>query len=163
MQQVVDALDGAFYASLANVVPTNRPLLLAVDVSRSMRQPIMGSPISAAQAAGAMALIVARTEPNHLILGVNTAPVELRISPSMRLDASMNVVQRAIAGGTDLSVPARWLASEGLVVDGVVTLTDNETWAGRRTLPRPWRYTVSRLRETRPAISWQPWHQPVIR
>jgi 60 kDa SS-A/Ro ribonucleoprotein len=77
-----------------------------------------------------MALIVARTEPNHLFLGVNTQPVELRISPSMRLDAAMKTVGAAIAGGTDLSVPARWLSSERIEVDGIVTLTDNETWAG---------------------------------
>jgi len=131
VQQVVDALDAAFYAALVNVAPTNLRLLLAVDVSGSMRQNVMGASLSAAEAAGAMALIVARTEPNHLVLGINTAPVELRISPKMRLDAAMTVVARAITGGTDLAVPARWLATERIEVDGVVTLTDNETWAGR--------------------------------
>ena len=130
-QQVVDALDAAFYDALSNVTPTNRRLLLAVDVSGSMRQNVAGTPVSAAAAAGAMALIVARTEPNHLVLGVNTAPVELRISPKMRLDAAMKVVVGKISGGTDLSVPARWLSAERIQVDGVVTLTDNETWAGR--------------------------------
>lgn len=131
VQQVVDALDAAFYATLSNVAPTNRRLLLAVDVSGSMTQSVAGTPVSAAAAAGAMALIVARTEPNHLLLGVNTAPVELRISPKMRLDAAMKEVERKISGGTDLSVPARWLSAEHMTVDGVVTLTDNETWAGR--------------------------------
>jgi len=49
----------------------------------------------------------------------------------MRLDAAMKVVEGKISGGTDLSVPARWLSAERMTVDGVVTLTDNETWAGR--------------------------------
>lgn len=163
VQQVVDALDAAFYAALANVVPTNRRLLLAVDVSGSMAAQIMGAPTSAAQAAAAMALIVARTEPNHLFLGVNTGPVELRISPSMRLDAAMKAVRSAIGGGTDLSVPARWLAHEQIEVDGVVVLTDNETWAGRshpsqamesdrRQVGRPVRNVVAAMSATRHSI-----------
>ena len=131
VQQVVDALDAAFYDVLSYVTPTNRRLLVAVDVSGSMKQSVSGAPVSAAAAAGAMALIVARTEPNHLVLGVNTAPVELRISPKMQLDAAMKVVEGKISGGTDLSVPARWLSAERIGVDGGVTLTDNETWAGR--------------------------------
>jgi 60 kDa SS-A/Ro ribonucleoprotein len=131
VQQVVDALDAAFYTTLDNVEPTNRRLAIAVDVSGSMKQPVMGAPVSAASAAAAMALIVARTEPNHLVVGVNTAPVELKISPKMRLDAATAVVNRAISGGTDLSIPSRWLAHERLDVDAIVTLTDSETWAGR--------------------------------
>jgi 60 kDa SS-A/Ro ribonucleoprotein len=79
-----------------------------------------------------MALIVARTEHDHLMLGVNTGPVELAVTPKMRLDAAIASVRRAIAGGTDLSVPARWLVQERLVVDAVVILTDMETWAGRQ-------------------------------
>lgn len=132
VQQVVDALDAAFYDSMTNVAPTNRRLLLAVDVSGSMRQMVSGTTVSAASAAAAMALIVSRTEPHHFVLGVNTAPVELRISPTMRLDTAMAVVDRSIKGGTDLSVPARWLTSEHIDVDAVVTMTDSETWAGRQ-------------------------------
>jgi 60 kDa SS-A/Ro ribonucleoprotein len=131
VQQVVDALDGAFYESLENVEPTNRRILLAVDVSGSMGQKVGGTTVSAATAAAAMALIVVRTEPNHLILGINTAPVEMRISPTMRLDAAAAVVNSSIRGGTDLSVPSRWLSSERLDVDAIVTMTDSETWAGR--------------------------------
>jgi 60 kDa SS-A/Ro ribonucleoprotein len=131
VQQIVDALDAAFYAAAANVIPTGKRLLVAIDVSGSMQAPVMGAPVSAAEAAAAMALVLARTEPGHVVLGVNTGPVELRISPKMRLDAAMNTVRQALGGGTDLSVPARWLAAEGMAVDAVVTLTDNETWAGR--------------------------------
>jgi 60 kDa SS-A/Ro ribonucleoprotein len=131
VQQVVDALDAAFYSALDNVEPTNLRLAIAVDVSGSMKQAVIGAPVTAASAAAAMALIVARTEPNHLIVGVNTKPVELKISPKMRLDAATAVVTRAIGGGTDLSVPSRWLAAERLDVDAIVTLTDSETWAGR--------------------------------
>jgi len=132
VQQVVDALDAAFYASMDNVVPTNKRILLAVDVSGSMAWSAAGMPVSAAEAAAAMALVVARTEPNHLFLGVDTRPVELRISPSMRLDSAMAEVRRRIGGGTDLSVPARWLEKERIEVDAIVLLTDSETWAGRQ-------------------------------
>ncbi|NNN20788.1 MAG: TROVE domain-containing protein [Acidimicrobiales bacterium] len=131
VQQVVDALDAAFYESLSYVVPTNRRMLLAVDVSGSMLQLVGGTTVSAATVGAAMALIVAKTEPNYFILGVNTAPVELRVSPKMRLDAASAVVQRSISGGTDLSVPARWLTSECLDIDAVITMTDSETWAGQ--------------------------------
>ncbi len=131
VQQVVDALDAAFYESLGYVVPTHRRLLLAVDVSGSMRQTVAGTTVSAATVGAAMALIVAKTEPNYYILGVNTSPVELRISPKMRLDEASVIVQRSISGGTDLSVPARWLSSERLDIDAVITMTDSETWAGQ--------------------------------
>src|SRR6187549_3965573 len=33
---IVDALDGAFYATFQNVEPCNKPMLLALDVSGSM-------------------------------------------------------------------------------------------------------------------------------
>lgn len=132
VQQVVDALDDAFYSSLENVRPIGKRVLLAIDVSGSMRQVVTGAPFSAASAAAAMALIVARTEPDHQFVGINTKPVELRISPGMRLDAVTKVVEDAIGGGTDLSVPARWLSRERIDVDAIVTLTDSETWAGRQ-------------------------------
>ncbi|MEV4174237.1 hypothetical protein [Nonomuraea sp. NPDC049709] len=34
-------------------------------------------------------------------------------------------------GGTDLSLPFTWALGERMEVDGVVVLTDNETWARR--------------------------------
>lgn len=132
VQQVVDALSDAFYGSLTNVVPSGKRLLLAIDVSGSMKQVVAGSSVSAAEAAAAMGLIIVRTEPNHLIIGINTVPVELRISSKMRLDEATKVVVSAIGGGTDLSIPARWLSVEKLDVDAIVTLTDSETWAGRQ-------------------------------
>jgi 60 kDa SS-A/Ro ribonucleoprotein len=159
VQQVVDALDAAFYASMDNVEPTGKRILLAVDVSGSMTWGASGMPVSAAEAAAAMALVVARTEPNHLFLGVDTGPVELRISPKMRLDAVTAEVKRRVGGGTDLSVPARWLEKERIEVDAIVLLTDSETWAGdehpaealasyRRKIGLPVRNVVASLTAT---------------
>lgn len=132
VRQVIDALDAAFYSALENVTPTNQRLAIAVDVSGSMTQAVTGTPMTCATAAAAMALIVARTEPNHVIFGVDTKPVELKTSPQIRLEMAVAIVSNSISGGTDLSVPARWLASERLDVDAIVTFTDSKTWAGEQ-------------------------------
>ena len=40
---IINALDSAFYQAFNNVQPTNKKFFLAVDVSDSMSQPVLGS------------------------------------------------------------------------------------------------------------------------
>jgi hypothetical protein len=109
--------------------------------------------------AGAMALIIARTEPNHLLLGLNTAPVELRISPKMRLDAAMRRSKARSRVERTSRYPPVGSRPSRMTVDGLITLTDNETWAGRvhpvqamaafrRQIGRPVRNVVVAMRAT---------------
>ena len=59
--RITAALDDGCYKSFANVDPTGKAFLLGVDVSSSMRQPVAGSNILCSEAAGAMAMVIART------------------------------------------------------------------------------------------------------
>ena len=133
-QSIVSALNDAFYLSFANVVPTNKRLLIAVDTSGSMGWGNIGSMpgMSLHKAAGAMALITAKTEPNHHIIGVDTRVLELPISPSQRLDDVVRILDGIGGGGTDLSLPMQYALQKKLVVDAFVVLTDSESWAGNR-------------------------------
>ena len=65
MPQVVDALDAAFYAAFANVEPTGKRWLLALDVSSSMEggQIAFGGNVAGADADGA-----------QVAFGVNVTP-----------------------------------------------------------------------------------------
>ena len=65
---VVDALDAAFYLAFKAVEPTNKRLMLALDVSGSMcNGEIAGMPgISPKVGSSAMALVTANVEPNHM-------------------------------------------------------------------------------------------------
>lgn len=127
--QVVDALDAAFYAAMANVAPTGKRHLVAVDVSGSMgMSQISGYPLQPREAAAAMALITCRVEPHWYAIGFDTQAQELRISPSMRLSDAIAAVPDG--GGTDCAVPIEWLGRQKLHVDVVSLYTDGETWAG---------------------------------
>ena len=127
---VVDALDTAFYASFQNVEPTGKRMLFGVDVSGSMSSAISGFPITSAEAAGAMALICAKTEKDYYIHGFTDQFVDLGITPKMRLDQACRAVLKSNFGSTNAAVPFIWALRNKVDVDAVVVITDSETWAG---------------------------------
>lgn len=130
--QIVDALNGAFYLAFANVEPTGKNILLALDVSNSMGSAVLaGSSLTAREVSAAMALVIAATEPNYLMTCFATTFAVLNITPKMRLDEVVRAVSNIPFGGTDCSLP--WVAAlkENWAVDAVVTITDNETYQGR--------------------------------
>jgi 60 kDa SS-A/Ro ribonucleoprotein len=79
--------------------------------------------------AAAMAMLIARTEPNHFIGGFATKFVELKISVGDRLDAAMKKCQQNF-GGTDTTVAIEYAQQRKYAVDAFVVITDGETWAG---------------------------------
>jgi len=142
---IIDALDAGFYAAFASVEPTRKRTLLALDVSGSMTAPIGGVPLTAREAAAAMALVTARTEPDHEILGftaaggnamkaagrwMTTAVSRLTISPRQRLDDVLAGIADLPFAGTDCALPMLWALKRKVAIDTFVVYTDNETWAG---------------------------------
>jgi len=132
-QRVVDVLDDAFYAAFETAEKTQDSYLMGVDCSGSMFSArVNGSPnLTAAEVAGVMALAVVKNQPNYWIGGFNTTMGELKISPNMRLDKVLAVIQRFSWGGTDCALPMVHAKQHKMNVDKFVTITDNETWAGR--------------------------------
>ena len=132
-QRIVDALDDAFYASFENVEPSGKRMILAVDVSGSMRGPdLMDVPgLSPRVAAAAMAMTVARTEPDHQIMAFCDRFVPLNISPRQRLDDVLRITAALPFGKTDCALPISWSMQQKLRdVGAFVVLTDCETWSG---------------------------------
>lgn len=152
--QVVDALDEAFYEAFNAIEPTGKRHLLAIDVSNSMRSPVNGAPmIQACEAAGAMAMVCARTEVNYetvAFAGADcsrgqswTSTLDARfgrgesgftpmtVTPKMRLDSVMSEYGNLFHyGSTDCALPMLYASALEREVDTFVVYTDNETWAG---------------------------------
>ena len=129
--KVVDALDDAFYAAFENVEPTGKNHLLGIDVSGSMSSSFGGSPITAAEAAAAMAMVALKTEPACYAHGFAGDFVDLKLSPKMRLDDVLRVTAQSNFGSTDCALPMLYATKHKINVDLFAVYTDNETWAGR--------------------------------
>ena len=147
---IVDALDEAFYLAFGVVTPTGLNTMLALDISGSMGgNMINGLPfIDARMGSAAMAMITARTEKNHLIVGFTAGNrnewtskngsywsgrngiSEIDISPRKRLDTIVNETARLPMGGTDCALPMIYAKEKNLEIDAFIVYTDNETWAG---------------------------------
>lgn len=131
-QRVLDTLDSAFYTSFDMQEKTDESYLLGVDCSGSMfGARVNGSPnLIAAEVAAVMALAIVKNQSNYWIGGFNTRMGKLKISPNMRLDQVMSVMQNFSWGGTDCALPMLHATTHRMSVDKFVTITDNETWAG---------------------------------
>lgn len=139
---VTDALDAAFYAAFGAVEPAGKRTLLALDVSGSMgTSMISGLPITPREASAALAMVTMATEPGAVAVGFTAAGrrygwvgeaelTPLDLSPRRRLDDVVASIAKLPFGGTDCALPWTWALGNGVEVDTVVTLTDNETWAG---------------------------------
>jgi 60 kDa SS-A/Ro ribonucleoprotein len=128
--EIIDALDGAFYAAFGGVVPTGKRWLIGVDVSGSMSALVAGTPLSCCEAATAMALVTAHAESNCAIHAFADRFQPLPISRRTRLDEALRHTRNANFGGTDCALPMLHALERRLPVDGFVVLTDSETWAG---------------------------------
>jgi len=140
---IIAALDKGFMKSFKNVEPTGKAFMLGVDVSSSMRSSVSGSNISCAEAAGAMAMVIARTEPVHFIHGFTSGSrsgdfrksnlegfVDLGIGSNDAINDVMQKVQKRNFGGTDCAIPMLYASANNIMVDTFIVLTDSETWAG---------------------------------
>jgi 60 kDa SS-A/Ro ribonucleoprotein len=123
-QQIVNALDDAFYLSFANVEPTGKQHLLCVDVSGSMKQSMASGILTTAEAAAAMALVTARTEPETIIMLVDTQVKAITIDPRQRLDDVMKTMEFR-GGGTYLGMAAEAAAMHNVHPDVMIYYTDN--------------------------------------
>lgn len=132
-QRVIDALNDAFYASFTLGEKSDDNYFLGVDCSGSMwGSNVNGSPnLTAADVAAVTALAIVKNQPNYWIGGFNSRMSELKISPSMRLDTVLNVMQKFNWGTTDCSLPFTTASEMKMDVDRFVVITDNETYAGR--------------------------------
>jgi 60 kDa SS-A/Ro ribonucleoprotein len=145
--QVIDALDGAFYAAFGNVEATGKRWLLALDVSGSMGgPPIAGVPgLTPRIASAAMALVTAATETHHEFVAFTAASgggyggrwgggeaglTRVSLSPRQRLDDVLRATGQIPFGGTDCALPMVWALKNRVPADIFVVYTDSETWAG---------------------------------
>ena len=128
---IQDALDDGFGLSFGNIEPSNKNMMISVDVSSSMTWYAAGtSNFTCAQAAGAMALITARVEPKYVVNGFSTNLVDLGITSRDSIHGAFNRVQRHNFGSTNPSAPIRKAIQERMPVDTFVIITDNEVNSG---------------------------------
>ncbi len=125
------ALENAFHLAFGNVEPSGKNLLLALDVSGSMGWSFLPrTGLSARQAAAAMALVTARTEPNVHIVAFSHQLVEVGIRGDDTLRTALRKTKSIRMGYTDVALPFVFAKEWKLDVDGFVTYTDNETYFG---------------------------------
>jgi len=144
---VVNALDEAFYLAYPAVIPTGKRWLIALDCSGSMSSSIANSPLSCCQAGSALALVAANTEPQTYVMGFSAAVnnsynwfssfrgdnqlIDIGIRKGTRLQDAARKAQINNFGGTDCALPWIWALENKIEVDVCLTITDNETWAGK--------------------------------
>jgi 60 kDa SS-A/Ro ribonucleoprotein len=147
VQQVVGALDSAFYLSFGNVEPTGKRWYLGVDVSGSMGGgEIAGCPgLTPRIGAAAMSMVTARVEEDYLIKGFSHQLVDLWISPRQRLDDVVKIMNDRDFGGTDCALPILDAQKTKTKFDVFCIITDGETWAGDT-------HTMKALRDYRKAF-----------
>ncbi|KAM4640648.1 RNA-binding protein RO60 [Discoglossus pictus] len=124
---IVEALDRAFYKTFKMVEPTGKRFLLAVDVSGSMDQKVLGSILNASTVAAAMSMLVARTEKDSHILAFSDDMVPCPITVGMPLPEVLEKMRDIPMGDTNCALPMIWAQKTKTAADVFIVFTDCET------------------------------------
>jgi 60 kDa SS-A/Ro ribonucleoprotein len=127
--EISSILNNAFYASFSKLAPTNKKLLLALDVSSSMSwNTVCGIDcLSAAEVSCAMAMMFDYVEKNVDIMGFSSEFKNLNISSKVCLEENLEHIKDNTFGNTDCSLPFVWASENKKEYDAVIVFTDNET------------------------------------
>ncbi|XP_019357566.1 PREDICTED: 60 kDa SS-A/Ro ribonucleoprotein [Gavialis gangeticus] len=129
-KDILEALDASFYKTFKMVEPTGKRFILAVDVSGSMSQKILGSVIDASTAAAAMCMVVARTERDSHIVAFSGEMVPCPVTVDMTLPQVLEAMSTIEMGATDCALPMIWAEKTNTAADIFIVYTDNETYFG---------------------------------
>ncbi|TFK14673.1 dual specificity protein phosphatase 19 [Platysternon megacephalum] len=129
-KDILEALDVSFYKTFKTVEPTGKRFLLAVDVSASMTQRVLGSVLNASTVAAAMCMVVARTEKDSNIVAFSHEMVPCPVTKDMTLPQVLLRMSEIPMGGTDCSLPMIWAQKTHTAADVFIVFTDDETFAG---------------------------------
>ena len=131
--QVLKALDDAVDLAFELVPETGLRYYLGVDVSGSMGSGVIaGVPgLTPWTGAAIMALVIAKRERKHEIMGFcdEMVPLNITAADSIRQAASA-MTDRWDGARTDCALPMLDAMERKIPVDCFVILTDNETWYG---------------------------------
>lgn len=138
-QRIMDALDGAFYASFGNVESSGKRFVIGIDVSGSMEQLAGRQPekdekdnriLTCSEVAAAFGMVTEYAEPYCATMGFDHGMIDLGISHRQRIDEVADRICGINGGGTDCSLPMQWALSHGVEADAFLVITDNETHHG---------------------------------
>ncbi len=129
LSEITKALNKAYRLTFINTHPTNKRILVALDVSSSMTfSSVCGIDcMRASEVACAISMILAGHEPYCDIMGFSNELVNLDISPLDSLENNMAKVYKKTFGTTDISLPFTWAIDNDKNYDCFIVITDNET------------------------------------
>jgi 60 kDa SS-A/Ro ribonucleoprotein len=132
-QKIVDCLDKTFYEMFADLTPTNKRLLLCLDVSGSMTYGgCFGTEcIKPIEVETALSMIFLATEKQVDVMGFSGNFIPLNISPRRRLDDNLRSINNLPFNSTDISLPFTWALQQRKEYDAFIVITDNETNCNR--------------------------------
>jgi 60 kDa SS-A/Ro ribonucleoprotein len=130
---IVEALDGALYASFGNVESLGGRVLIGLDVSGSMACGcVAGVPNLTPRAAScAMAAVHVATEERCEVMAFGHEFVPFPIARGEKIDCIVERANGVPFGRTDCAQPMLYAIDKRREVDTFVVYTDNETWCGQ--------------------------------
>jgi 60 kDa SS-A/Ro ribonucleoprotein len=128
-QAVVTSLNDKFYDLFKEVMPSNKRVCIALDVSGSMQstKAIGTECMNVAEISCALSMIIKHRDPNIEIMGFSSSFIPLAISPETRLDDNMNIIRYLPFSDTDISIPFTWATNAAKEFDAFIVMTDSET------------------------------------
>lgn len=131
--RVIDILNKAIETSFKTINPTNKKILISVDVSGSMWGGSAYGSLAPAQVAGLIALSFAKSEKNYFVGKFDTiySPMNITKSTSFQqvIDKKSGIWPKDF-GGTDASLAYTYALKNKEVYDAFINITDNESWSG---------------------------------
>lgn len=135
---VEKTLENAFYGSFQLIQPSNKRIMLALDVSGSMDSQMNNSPLTVREASAAMAMATLNVEEHVCVTAFTSLHahnlrhhiIDFPLNRGMKLKDICATTSGLPHSGTDCSLPMLHAIDRRLAIDAFVIYTDNETWAG---------------------------------
>lgn len=131
--RICDALESSFVKAFNYVEPSNKRLMVSIDVSGSMDwSDIAGIPgVTPAVGAAVMSMVFARTEKYAMFNAFAGQLETFPIRATSSLDDITRMASKFSFGGTDCAQPMIHATKMRQNFDAFIIFTDNETWAGQ--------------------------------